>query len=89
MAALAASLAGVSSQLIDLLKEKLPPPEPLSVFHQAFQSADLDVLEKFYEFGPKRNHRLRQQHGLDGLSIPQDRLDELLVLGSNKLQETT
>ncbi len=28
---------------------------------------------------------LRQQHGLEGLQIPQDRLDDLLVPGSNKL----
>lgn len=76
-------LAGVSPQLIEILGEHLPSPERLLPFHQNLQSTDLELVSDFYKFGPERNQALRKQHGVPGLHIPQERLDDLLALSRN------
>jgi excinuclease UvrABC nuclease subunit len=73
-------LAGTSPQLLEFLKQALPIAQQISSFEAALQTRDLELLEGFYEWGPKRNHDLIQQQQLQSLQIPQNRLDDLLAL---------
>lgn len=71
---------GESAFLIDLLAPALPALEQLSPFHQAMQLADLETLADFFQYGPRRNRDLKAEHGLQSPTIPQEKLDDLLVL---------
>ena len=82
-------LSGESGQIILQLSESLPPAKTISLFQRNLQSNDLEVLAGFFERGPRRNHDLRRQHGLPGPYIPQDELDDLLVIAGTAAQPFT
>lgn len=73
-------LDGTSSEIIDMLKEAVPKAETVSLFQQNLQTNDLEILTSFFEHGTKRNHDLRDRHGISGPIIPQEKLDDLLVV---------
>jgi len=49
------------------------------VFQQQMVASDLDLLQIFYDLGPRRNKALRDHHGLHANLILQEQLDDLLV----------
>jgi excinuclease UvrABC nuclease subunit len=76
---LEAFLAGESDHLAARLTANLPPVAAISAFQASLQTADLETLTGFFERGPKRNYKLRKQHGIPHPIIPQDDLDDLLA----------
>ena len=80
LAALLAFLEGVSANLIDLLAAALPSSGRISCFQQALHTVDLENLTDFFQYGPKRNRDLKERHHLQSTLIPQETLDDLLVL---------
>jgi excinuclease UvrABC nuclease subunit len=73
-------LAGTSNELIQLLTEAVPAAETVSPFQQNLQLKDLEIIGSFFEHGPKRNRDLRDRHGITSPIIPQEELDDLLVV---------
>jgi hypothetical protein len=73
-------LEGTSEEFVVRVRELLPPAETLPSFQAAFQRQDLEILGEFYRFGPGRNSDLRRQARLSAPLIPQEALDDLLVL---------
>jgi hypothetical protein len=71
---------GGSDCLFNLLAEMLPANASLSPFHLALQTSDLETLAEFYRSGPQRNFQLKEKHQLQCPLIPQEQLDDLLVL---------
>ena len=72
-------LAGKSNSLVQLLTETVPARDHLSPFQRALQARDLEILNQFYQRGPRRNHELSQRHNLPNPLILQEELDDLLV----------
>lgn len=72
-------LAGISHDLLQLLKEAVPTRDDLSPFQRALQTRDLEVLNQFYVSGPKRNRELARRHDFPHPLILQEQLDDLLV----------
>lgn len=79
-------LAGSSRGFLDELVEKLLSNESIPRFIHHVISEDLATLSEFFEFGPKRVHRLKRSHGIRRRVIAQDEIDDLIVL-SVKLNE--
>jgi hypothetical protein len=79
-------LAGASNELSQLLKDAIPAAEKVSPFQQNLQLNDLEILGSFFERGPKRNRDLRERHGISGPIIPQEQLDDLLVVARNETE---
>jgi hypothetical protein len=50
-----------------------------SVFHQQMQATDLETIQRFYDYGPRRNKALKEHHQLTEGLILQEQLDDLLV----------
>ena len=73
-------LAGESCELIQLLGQSIRV-EALGLFQRNLIESDLEVLTGFFESGPRRNHRLRREHGLGQCVIGQEELDDLIALG--------
>ena len=73
-------LRGASDGLIGWIKAQLPSGPDVPVFHQTFQAHDLEVLETFFQAGPRRNALYRERHRLDGHVIEAEMLDDLAVL---------
>jgi predicted GIY-YIG superfamily endonuclease len=78
--ALQSFLAGTSAQFLELITGALPGGATLSAFQLAMQTNDLELLQGFYRFGPKRNYELMARHQLRGRLICQEQLDDLLVM---------
>jgi hypothetical protein len=76
--------AGTSNELIDLLTGALPQGEHICSFQRNLQASDLEVLTEFFERGPRRNRDIRRDYELTEPIIPQDELDDLLVLAHGK-----
>ena len=64
---------------MQLLSEAVPARDDLSPFQRAWQERDLEILNQFYQHGPRRNHELSQRHNLSNPLILQEELDDLLV----------
>jgi len=75
-------LAGKSDSLVQLLSETVPARDDLSSFQRALQARDLEILNQFYQHGPRRNHGLSQRHNLSNPLILQEELEDLLVENS-------
>lgn len=71
-------LAGSSDGLLELLRGQLP--QDVSVFQRRLHEADLETLEEFYRFGPRRNRLLSERFGLGRRLIREEELDDLLAL---------
>lgn len=82
-------LAGDSDELIHALAQMLPSGEGISPFQRNLQLNDLEVLAGFFERSPKRNHDLRKLYDIPTHVIPQEELDDLLVMASKKEDEDT
>jgi GIY-YIG catalytic domain-containing protein len=76
---LAAFFTGASSQLLSALQRDLPAGAHLSRFQLNYVQFDLDLLEEFFETGPKRNFELWLKHSLPTPLILQEELDDLMV----------
>lgn len=72
-------LVGQSSQLLDLLAGAIPNGPAL---HRSLHEAAYLTLTEFYESGPRRTRRLRDQYeaGAGSALVLQERLDDLIVL---------
>jgi predicted GIY-YIG superfamily endonuclease len=79
--------AGTSSELIDLLTGTLPQGENICSFQRNLQAGDLEVLTGFFERGPQRNRNICREYDFPESIIPQDELDDLLVLTHRKKNE--
>ncbi len=75
-------LAGDSDELIHSLEKVLPSVNHISHFQHDLQLNDLEVLGDFFVRGPKRNRELRRQYGIPAQVIPQEELDDLLVMAT-------
>jgi excinuclease UvrABC nuclease subunit len=73
-------LAGQSNELLGRVAAELPPAAAMCPFQQRLCAQDLECLEDFYRFGPRRSRELRENLGLDAPLIAQHELDDLLVL---------
>jgi predicted GIY-YIG superfamily endonuclease len=76
-------LAGESEGLIDVLRKLAPREEDVCPFQRNLQAYDFEILQSFFEHGPKRNRALCAKHGIRERIIPQDKLDDLLVKASS------
>ena len=76
-------LEGISSDLILWLDGQLPlqgkPRRDLSPFQEQLHASDLSLLSNFFETGPLRNARLRQQNRIESRLIPQETLDDYIA----------
>lgn len=72
-------LAGESEELIDGLRNLVPREQDICPFQRNLQANDFEILQGFFEHGPKRNRALCARHGIRERIIPQDKLDDLLV----------
>ena len=70
-------LAGTSDKLLDQL---LPAVPSAPAIHRALHEEALLTLAQFYEAGPLRTRRLREQYESESAFMLQDRLDDLIVL---------
>lgn len=68
---------GVSCELRAWIEARLK--ENASVFHQQMQTADLETIQRFFDYGPRRNRALKEHHQLPQGLILQEQLDDLLV----------
>lgn len=68
---------GVSCELRYWLEARLN--QSASVFYQQMQATDLESVQRFYDYGPRRNKALQEHHQLTGGLILQEQLDDLLV----------
>jgi len=73
-------LDGRSDQLLDELRQLLPPSGSLPPFLESLRQKDLETLANFYERGPQRNCQFRQRFGIEGRLITPTELDDLPVL---------
>ena len=68
---------GTSCELRSWLESRLR--QTTSTFFLQMQAVDLDSIQRFFDYGPRRNKALKEHHQLaDGL-ILQEQLDDLLV----------
>jgi predicted GIY-YIG superfamily endonuclease len=79
--------AGTSNELIDLLGGAVPQDENISAFQRNLHAGDLEVLTGFFERGPQRNRNICRDYALPEPIIPQDELDDLLVLSHRRKPE--
>ena len=69
---------GRSAELLGILTpEQLPSHAPSL---RAYQEGDIALLDEFFKRGAKRNFLIRQRRGLDYSLIPQNQLDDLIVM---------
>ena len=71
---------GKSSELVPLLAASIGDIGQLSLFHQNLINSDLETLTSFFETGPARNRRLKREYALHDRIIPQEELDDWIVL---------
>lgn len=74
-------LKGQSSRLMPYLSEKILTNTTIPKFYYKLIQEDLEALQEFYEFGPKRNHKLRRQLKIKKHLILQEQMDDYLVMG--------
>lgn len=68
---------GISCALRLWIESRLK--EHHSTFHQQMRSADLETIQRFFDYGPRRNRALKEHHQLPHSLILQEQLDDLLV----------
>jgi hypothetical protein len=77
-------LNGTSRSLIPLLIEKLLERDGIPAFYRHLIQQDVEALEDFFQGSARRNRQLRKAHGLKNSFIPQDEIDDLLVLSATE-----
>jgi len=78
-------LSGQSEELIEWLT-RMVRTEELSLFHRNFIAANMEMLQRFFENGPRRILRLKREHGLDAGLVRKDELDDLLALSVERAE---
>lgn len=78
--AIAQFLDGASENLLVKVTEALLEHSEIHPFYYHFIQENLEILREFYQYGPLRNATLRQFHGLTTEIVPQDQIDDLLVI---------
>jgi len=78
-------LEGTSLQIVDWFRQCLP--NAIHPFQQQLHESDLAALSEFFRVGPQRNHRLRQENGLEGHLILQDSLDDFIAMSRPLVME--
>jgi excinuclease UvrABC nuclease subunit len=73
-------LTGESDELARLLSAAIPSSETVSVFQRNLQEGDLQLLGTFFLRGPGWIRTLRRRHEVPDPIIPQEELDDWLVL---------
>lgn len=73
-------LDGHDDDLIQQFERVATPTNDAALCLQRFLEADVATLKLFHQFGPARNRSLRDHHVYESEIIPQDELDDLLVL---------
>jgi hypothetical protein len=63
---------------------QLMGPAYASRFQANLQTADLEALTAFYLRGPRRMRQIRNQHGVEHPVVPQEEVDDWLVLAESK-----
>ncbi|MFN7142084.1 MAG: hypothetical protein ACK4UN_22415, partial [Limisphaerales bacterium] len=71
-------LAGESPFLVDVIRPQLAMNSG-SRFYTSLMQTDLDLIERFYRYGPQRNAAFRRKHGITEALIGQETLDDLIV----------
>jgi hypothetical protein len=71
-------LDGHSDRLTLMIREHLPASAGGS-FWRSMQDTDLELVQHFYERGPRRNRQLKERHGIEERLINVTELDDLLV----------
>ena len=77
-------LKGSSSILIDDLATLVQETPFRDKFTRTFFENELEHLKMFFALGPERNHLMKTELGLESSLIPQDQLDDLQVLLSER-----
>ena len=72
-------LKGTSMGLLEHLTKRLLEQTRIPSFMNHYIQENLEILKDFYEFGPRRNYRLKKFHGIKDSILPQDQIDDLLV----------
>jgi hypothetical protein len=75
---------GTSRAVLAGLVERLLEREDLAEFLRELIQADLEEVLGFYERCARRNRRLKRELGFGDDLVPQDALDDLLVLGKSR-----
>ncbi len=73
-------LKGSSSQLIEDFENMLQVIHFRDKFTRIFFENELEHLKIFFALGPERNYLMKTKLGLDSVLIPQDQLDDLHAL---------
>jgi len=73
--------AGKASLLLEWFRAAIRT-DASSLFHENLIKSDLELLQGFYEHGPKRLHRLKRIEGRGEELVRQDELDDLIALGT-------
>jgi hypothetical protein len=71
---------GTSRSLLDSLITKFSAPDELSAFARHLIQSDLETVLEFYERCSKKNRRIKTKLELAEKLLPQDRVDDYLVL---------
>ena len=79
---------GREPRLLEWLAAGLLERLDLPLFQRTLFETDLDVLTRFYSFGPRRNRRFRSRFALGEALIEKERLDDYLVLSPEPAPET-
>jgi hypothetical protein len=73
-------LRGTSDALLPRLTSKLLENPAIPPFYYRAIQEDLERLQGFYSFGPGRNRSIRRELGIVEPLIPQERIDDYLVM---------
>jgi excinuclease ABC subunit C len=73
-------LAGTSDELLAVMTASLLENESIPRFAYRSIQDDLETVREFFEHCPRRNRELRRNHGLRTRLIPQDSIDDLMIL---------
>jgi excinuclease ABC subunit C len=83
-----AYFAGESPRIIEWLSQALHGVGKNSLFYQNLIRDDLDTLAGFFENGPARNWRLKEQNAIHDRLILQEDLDDWIALSGFQRNET-
>jgi hypothetical protein len=73
-------LAGMDDRLLGLVTLQLLENPSIPPFQYRVIQEDLETLQEFFLRTLARNRELKRRHGVRGRLIPQDRIDDLMVL---------
>jgi excinuclease UvrABC nuclease subunit len=81
-------LNGESPEIIGRLSAALGSLDHHSLFYRNLIRADIETLTSFFENGPKRNQRLKEENAIHDRLIPQEDLDDWIALSGYRRNGT-